>query len=399
MKKLLLAGGESLLRIGAVFAVVTLACVFAPSSHAQTPGQTYNLVFDGFPNGSIELSTYIGLDRKLKTNVPGHTLHIQAIPALTKAQRVRLSIAVSAQGSGVTECNRQIATAVTVPFDIVGAGRDLGASDFTGSSGIGVQTSNTDQTCIDALADKITQGVAAIPTGIYRLDVVVNDATTGAVLGSGNHTITILGASTTEATLSLSSPQNGEQVTQSASVVFNFENSISGRLLVFEHSSLTQSPDDATRDLNSPLKVVDVAFAQNQTGSNQVNAVSPGLATRPWTAGKKYSWYFLGSYASSTSVAAGTGEVKKSPVWSFTVVSSDPFYGRLVDALAGAPDPIGSTYQNLVNSGYTLNLTSPFYLQEGDNGAKQSIDLTQVLSFLRGLASRNVQFKAGIVTQ
>jgi len=397
MKKLLWAGGESLFCIGAVFAIVALTCIVAPSSQAQTSGQTYNLVFDGFPTGSVELSTYIGLDRKLKTNVPGHVLHILAVPALTKTQKVRLSIAVSAQGSTVTECNKQIATAVTVAFDISGPGRDLGASDFTGSSGIGVQDSHTEQSCVDALADKISQGVASIPTGIYKVDVTLNDASTGAILGTGTHTITILGASATEATLNLSSPANGEQVPQSASVVFSFENSIAGRLLVFEHSSLTQSPDDATRDLNSPLKVIDAQFNQNQTGSNQITASYPGTALRPWTAGRKYSWYFLGSF--STSALSGSNDVKKSPVWSFTVVPSDPAFGQLVSALMGAPDPIGSTYQNLANSGYTINLSSSFYLQEGDNGTQQRIELSQVLAFLRGLANRNVQFKAGVVTQ
>lgn len=394
MKKLLLVGGESLLRIGAVLGFVALACIFAPSSHAQTSGQTYNLVFDGFPTGSVDLATYIGLDRKLKTNVPGHVLHIQAIPPLTRTQRVRLSIAISASGS-LPECNKQIATAVTVSFDITGGGRDLGAADFTGSGGIGVQTSSTDQTCIDALADKITQGVASIPNGIYKVDVVLNDATTGAVLGTGTHTITIVGASTAEANLNLTSPQNGEQVTQSASVVFSFENSLQGRLLVFEHSSLTQSPDDATRDLNSTLKAVDVEFTQ--TGSNQLTAVYPGVALRPWTAGKKYSWYFLGSFAGSG--ARGSSEAKKSPVWSFTMVSSDPSYARLIEALTSAPDPIGSTFQNMTSTGFSLNITSSFYLQEGDNASQRRIDALEAISFLRGLAGKNVQIKAGVVTQ
>jgi hypothetical protein len=394
MKKLLLAGGESLLRIGAFVALVALVCIFAPSSHAQTSGQTYNMVFEGFPTGSVDLSTYIGLDRKLKTNVPLHVLHIQAIPSLTRTQRVRLSIAVSASGS-LSECNKQIATAVTVPFDITGAGRDLGAADFTGSGGIGVQTSSTDQPCIDALADKITQGVAAIPNGIYKVDVILNDATTGAVLGTGTHTMTIVGASTTEATLNLTSPQNGDQLPQSANVVFSFENSLQGRLLVFEHSILTQSPDDATRDLNSTLKVVDVEFTQ--TGSNQLTATYPGVALRPWSAGKKYSWYFLGSFAGSG--ARGSSDAKKSPVWSFTVVSSDPSYARLIESLTSAPDPIGSTFQNMTNMGFSLNMTSPFYLQEGDNATQRRIDASEAISFLRGLAGKNAQFKAVVVTQ
>jgi hypothetical protein len=397
MKKLLLAGGESLLRFGAVLAVMGIACLFAPSSYAQT--SSFSLSFEGLPSGAVDLTKYIGLDRKLKTDVAGQVLHIRVSPALTKPQSVRLSIAVSAQGSSVSECNLQIATAVTEIFEITGAGRDLGASDFTGTSGIGVQNSTTTQTCIDALADKMTQGVPSIPAGIYTIAATLNDATTGAILASLSYPITIVGASTNEATLNLTSPQNGEQVPQSASVVFSFENSIGGRLLVFEHSSLTQSPDDATRDLNSPLKVLDVQFAQNQTGSNQVTAVSPGVATRPWTAGKKYSWYFLGSFASSSAVTAGTADTRKSPIWSFTVVPSDPAFAQLISALTGAPDPIGSTYQNLANSGFTIDLSSPFYLQEGDNATQRRIDVSEVLLFLRSLAGRNVQLKAGVVTQ
>jgi len=397
MKKLLLAGGESLLRFGAILAVMGIACIFVPSSYAQTP--TYSLSFEGFPSGVVRLTDYIGLDRKLKTDVAGHVLRILVSPPLTKAQRVRLSIAVSGQGSSVTECNLQIATAVTVPFDITGSGRDLGASDFTGSSGIGVQTSTTTQSCIDALADKMSQGGPFIPPGIYTISATLNDANTGAMLGSQSLPIPIVGSSTNEATLNLTSPQNGEQVPQSASVVFSFENSIGGHLLVFEHSSLTQSPDDATRDLNSPLKVVDVEFGKDHTGSNQVTAVSPGVAARPWTAGKKYSWYFLGSFASSSSVAAGTGDTRKSPVWSFSVVPSDPAFAQLISALSAAPDPVGSTYQNLANSGFTIDLSSPFYLQEGDNATQRRIDVSDVLSFLRSLAGRNVQLKAGVVTQ
>jgi hypothetical protein len=390
MKKLLLAGGACLLRICAILAVVGIASVFAPSSYAQTP--SYHLVFEGFPSGSVQLANYIGLDRKLKTNVPGHILHIQVAPPLTRPQRVRLSIAVSAQGSSLSECNTQIATAVTVPFDISGSGRDLGASDFTGSSGIGVETSTENQSCIDALSDKITQGVPAIPTGIYSLNVVLNDATTGAMLQTGSHQITILAASTNEAILNLTSPANGDQVPATGQVVFQFDNSIGGRLLVFEHSSMTQSSDDATRDLNSQLKVVDREFP---AGSYTSTAASPSATLRPWTAGRKYSWYFLGSF--------GTGmtgsDVRKSPIWSFTLIPSDPIYGQLVSALTQAPDPVGSTFNNLLNSGYMLNITLPFYIQEGENTTPQQFTASQIRDFILGLASLNVTLSAGVVNQ
>jgi hypothetical protein len=387
MKKLLSRGGTGLSLFCAVLVVVGLSFLVAPSSHAQTQ---YTLTFNGFPDGSggVDLSTYIGLDRKLKTNVPSHTLTITPPPGFTGTRQVRLSIQVVVGGS-LAECNRVVATAVTVPFAISGGGRTLGASDFTGS-GIGIQTSDTYQPCIDALSDKITKGVAAIPSGIYTVNATLNDASTGAFLGSGSNVMRITAASVIEAILNLSSPQNGEQVRQSPSMIFNFSNTIPGRLLVFEHSSLSQSPDDATRDDNSPLKVVDVDV--KETGSPQFNATYPGTALRPWTAGKKYSWYFRGS----TSSASGSADIKKSPVWSFTVVSSDPMFARLVNAIQSAPDPVGSTYTNLVNSGYTINITSPFYLQEGDNAAPQSKTVEQILSLLSSLAQKNVQIKIGV---
>lgn len=392
MKKLLLAGGESLLRIGAVLAVLGIACLFAPSSYAQT---SYSVDFVHLPQGSAQLSDYIGLDRKLKPNVSGQTLQITVQPPLPpgKSVLVRLSIVVGAQSSIVKECNTTIATATTDPFTLTGSGRSLGASDFTGSGGVGIHESQTNQPCIDALADKIQKGVASIPTGIYQISATLNDASTGALLGTSGSsgTVTIQTASQIEAVINLTEPGNGDQVLESPRITFKFDNTIPGRLLCFEHSTLSQSPQDATRDLNSPLKVFDIDV--HQTGSPQIDVTSPGLATRPFLAGRKYSWYFLGSYPGST-------DTKASAIYSFTVVPSNPEYARLVGALTTAPDPIGSTLSNLLNSGYMLNLTTGrFTLQEGDNGASQIIDATRLLSLLSDLARRNVQVKVGVVTQ
>jgi hypothetical protein len=391
MKKLLLADGAGLLRFCAVLAALGTWLFLAPSSFAQTPH--YDLTFIGLPDGNIDLTQYIGLDRKLKPDVAGQILRITITPALppNTVKRVRLTVTVSGTGSSVTQCNTQIAMAVTGSFDLTGGGRDLGAAAFTGSSAIGVQNSTQNQPCIDALADKMTSGVASIPTGIYRIDAILNDANTGSPMGSGFHTIQITGASTNEAVLNLTRPLNGDQVPATGSVVFEFQNSIPGRLLAFEHSSLTQSPDDATRDLNSSLKTLDVAVTS--LGSNQVQAVYQGVALRNWTPGKKYSWLFLGS-------VSGSADVRRSPVWSFTVVPNDPALAQLTSALMSAPDPIGSTYNNLINSGYTLAFSgsNPIFLQEGDNGTPRAIDVSQVLAWLADLAHRNVRINA-VVTQ
>jgi hypothetical protein len=381
MKKVLLAGGAGLVRLSLILVVVGIACFLAPSSFAQN---SYTLTFQGMPSGSVALMDYIGLDRKLKTNVAGQTLNISVSPGLTTPKRVRLSIVVSATGSSVTECNATIATAQTVVFEITGNGRALGASDFTGSSGIGIQSSTENQPCIDALSDKMQSGVAAIPTGIYMIDATLNDAATGAILGSGSHSITVASASTTEAVLNLTSPANGEQVPQSASVVFSFDNSIPGRLLAFEHSTISQSPDDATRDLNSSLKILDLEVTS--IGTNQVVATSPGNALRPWMANKKVSWLFLGRQT-------GSAETRKSPVWSFMIVPSDPTYDQLARALANAPSPIGTTYSTLISSGYLLSYSAsnPVYIQGGATGTRQTLDVSALLTILANLGDTSVQ--------
>ncbi len=391
MNKHLSLGGTGLLRFCTALAVVGLMVLLTPSSHAQTP--TYSLTFNGFPDGraGVNPTDYIGLDRKLKPNVAGQTLTILVTPPLATPKQVRLSIQVNGAGlaSTLPNCNKTIATAVTVPFPVSGGGRTLASSDFTGS-GIGIQESYTNQSCVDDISDKITKGAVALPNGIYSISATLNDATTGAVLASQTQNITITAGSITEAIINLTSPANGQQVQQSATVTFDFNTSIPGKLLVFEHSSLSQSPDDATRDDNSPLKVVDVDITQ--AGSPQVIATNPGIALRPWTAGKKYSWYFRGSVPNSS----GSADIKKSPVWSFVVVSSDPNYTRLINALQSLADPIGSTYNNLIGSGYLLNMNGTFSLQEGDNGTPQQKTIDQVLSILNGLASKNVQFKVGV---
>jgi hypothetical protein len=178
----------------------------------------------------------------------------------------------------------------------------------------------------------------------------------------------------------------------SASVVFNFDNSIPGMLLAFEHSNLSQSPEDATRNLNSSLKILEVPVATR--GSNQITATYPGVALRPWTAGKKVSWLFIGQMPGST-------EQRRSPVWSFTVVPSDPSFNQLANALSSAPDPVGSTYQNLLASGHMLAYSSgnPIYRQEGDAGVRNPIDVSQFIALLADLAQRGVQLTTTVTSQ
>jgi len=389
MKKVLLADGAGFTRFFAIFAVLGTLLFLPSSSLAQT---RYDLTFIGLPQGSVDLSLYIGLDRLLKPEVAGQILRITATPPLTQPRSVRLTISASSTGSRVNECNGQIATA-TLAFSLIGSGRDINASAFTrGSNMLSLPIPYTNQRCVDALADRLKDGLTALPPGLYQIGGVLNDASTGALLATGSHTIVIGGGSTNEAILNLITPLNGEFVPSTGSVVFNFENSIPGRLLAFEHSSLSQSQDDATRDLNSPLKVLDIAVTAR--GNNQITATYPGVALRGWMAGKKYSWLFLGESSSLPP------EVRRSPVWSFTVLPNDPVLAQLVAALSSAPDPLGSTFSNLINSGYTLAFSgsNPIYIQDGETGTPRVIDISDVLALLAELSRRNVRFEA-VVTQ
>lgn len=389
MKKAVTAGGM-------VFAGLLFLFAFGLFVATPTPAlaQTFSMSFNNLPEDNVPLSTYIGLDRKLKA-APGQTLDIMVLPALTAPLEVQLSATVTAQSVvGVPECSGVVGSAVTRVFTISGSGRTLSTNDFSGSSTIGITNSSENQRCIDALADKIQNGVASLPAGIYRISASLNDAKTGAQLATAEHVITISGSSTTEAVINLTAPSNDERVPEGPQVVFIFDTSIPGRLLCFEHSTLSQSPQDATRDLNSPLKCVD--YAVNSRGTIQVTATYPGISARPWMAGKKYSWLFLGSASSG----GGTTTTRSSPIWSFAVMSNDPMYNSLVMALSNAPDPIGSTYQNMINMGYMLAFSSsnPIRIQDG-NGPLRSIDITQVLTILNDLSRKNVRVEAQIVNE
>jgi hypothetical protein len=390
MKKVLLASGAGVVRLLLILAIVGISCFLAPSSYAQG---SYSLFFSGIPaGGSISLNDYIGLDRKLKPNVPSQKLRIGAPTTLIGTKKVYLAIKVSADGTTIGACNGIIATAITKPFDISSAGRELGASDFTGSSGIGIQTSTDNQQCIDGLTDKITEGVASIPVGIYKIEATLHDDATTDMLASGFHEITIESASSVEAILNLTSPANGERALLSPTVIFNFDNSIPGRLLAFEHSNMSQSPDDATRDLNSSLKILDVQV--NQRGTNQIVATFPGVALRPWTANTKVSWLFLGQMP-------GSSDMRRSAIWSFTIVPSDPLINSILTALSSAPDPIGSTYNNLLNAGYvfTFSASDPIYIQDGEGGTLRAVDMSEVLSLLNSLQTRNTRLTAAPVSR
>ncbi|MBI3580132.1 MAG: hypothetical protein HY276_11470 [Ignavibacteriales bacterium] len=389
MKKVSLIGGS-------VFSLLFVALVIVIAMTSMTPSQAYaqdpawSMTINMPDIDVLVITNYIGIDRKLKP-VAGQSVSI--IGPLTASTEVTLSAVVTGGNIlGLNECNTTIATATTQKFTVRGS-RNLTATDFTGSGGIGIATSDDNQKCIDALSDKVQKGVGTAPPGNYSLRLALNEVKTGRVLATASKNISITASSSAEVVLNLIAPGNGEQITQ-LNPTFSFDSQKEGKLFVFEHANLRQSPDEATRDLNANLKCMEYSF--NTRGTGQVTYSYPGTALRPLQAGKKYSWFIQ----SVISVGGGKTETKRSPIYSFTVGSNDPAYTALLSALSNAPDPIGSSFSNVTSQGYTLAFSSSnsVRIRLGD-GTWQNIDLVKLQSILAEITRRNLKVTASIQSE
>ncbi|MBI3586707.1 MAG: hypothetical protein HY088_06225 [Ignavibacteriales bacterium] len=393
MKKVSLVG-RSVFSFFFIALVLTLTMTFVAPSHAYAQDPAWNMTINIPDIDVLVIANYIGIDRKLKP-VAGQSVAITG-PS-TKATTVTLSaVVVGSNILGLSECNTTVSTATTQKFTVSGS-RNLTASDFTGGGGIGIQTSQDNQKCIDALSDKVQQGVGTAPPGNYSLSLTLNEVDAKGsfvrVLATAGKTISITAASSAEVVLNLIAPNNGEQINQT-NPTFSFDAQKEGKLYVFEHSTRSQSADEATRDLNGSLKCMEYAF--NTRGTGQVTYQYPGNATRMLQAGKKYSWFIQ----SVINVGGGKTETKRSAIYSFTVGSNDPAYAALMSALSSAPDPIGSSFANVTNQGYSLAFSSvnAIRVKIGD-GTWQSIDLVKLQSLLAEITRRNLKVTASIQSE
>lgn len=387
MKKTFLVGGPV---VSSLTIALFLGLLLLLSTPQAAQGQWQMNIISQDPDVLL-IANYLGIDRKLKP-VPGQRVEIEA-PSGQPETEVTLTAIVRGQGIlGLNSCNGVIATATTVKFKVNNR-RTLTASDFTTSGGIGIENSTQTQKCVDDLSDKVTQGVGAAPPGNYILDLTLNLASTGAQLANASHTISIVATSAAEINLNLISPPNGDQITQQ-NPTFTFDAQKIGRLYVFEHNILSQSSQDAIRDLNSSLKCLDVAY--NSTGTGQITYSYPGNALRPLQVNKKYTWFIQ----AVVSTGVGQSENRQSPLYTFTFTSSDPNYMTLLNALNNAPDPIGSTFANALSSGFRLNYsnTNQILMKVGD-GPDNKIDFNTALGILNNLASGIIRAKAGITNQ
>jgi hypothetical protein len=337
------------------------------------------------------LANYVGVDRKLKA-VGGQSLTIQA-PTPTTKEAVYIEAHVSGSGIlGLDNCNHgEIAWARTKVFTITG-NKTLGASDFASSGGIGIQDSGPDPSpCVDDLAKKVSEGTGAAPPGHYTLHIILFKNNPVTKLAEDSHTIDIIASSTKEINLNLISPTNGEQVA-SSSPNFNWDAQKEGTLYVYEHSNSGQSAEDAVR--SGGLLCLQLDFTQ--TGTGQATYLYPGNAKRPLQVGKKYSWYI----AASIATGGGQPEIRKSPIYSFTVTSNDPNYTRLLNALSNAADPIGASFSNLLSNNYTLAYSSsnPIKMRVG-GGSSNSLEISELLKKLNELAQSGVHISVQVGTE
>jgi hypothetical protein len=379
MKKVSLFSGSSIVTFLFALLLGGFATVVYPSSaEAQ-----YTITPQLPPIGTASISDYLGKDRKLKP-VSGQSIILTG-PSGVRTE-VTLSVIVSGSGvQGVASCNGQIATATTRPFVLEGS-RTLTASDFTGRSAIGIATSTENQGCIDDLSEKVAQGLGTIPPGRYMLEFTLNDARSGNRLAYAQHPIDITVASVTEITANLVSPANGEVLTSTNNITFQFETQQAGRFFIYEHSLLTQSPEDATKP--GGILVMEAPFTRGQTSALYVY---PGThARRPLQIGRKYSWGI------EVEIVGGSGQrqTRRSTLYSFTVTSNDPSYQNLLTALNTIGDPISSTFTNLTASGFTLafSANNPIMIDEGQG--LRRIDVMEALRRLSEAAQRGLRLNA-----
>lgn len=389
MKKVSLVGGS-------VFSFLFIALVIATAMTSITPSHAYaqdpawSMTINIPDVDVLVISNYIGIDRKLKP-VSGQSLAITG-PAASPTTVILEATVAGGNILGLSSCNQEIAFAITKPFRVQGS-RNLTATDFTGSGGIGIANSTQTQKCIDDLSDKVQQGVGSAPPGNYSLSLTLKDAKTLRALATASKTISITASSSAEVVLNLISPVNGEQITQT-NPTFSFDAQKEGKLFVFEHSTRSQSPDEATRDLRGSLKCMEYSF--NTRGTGQVTYTYPGNASRMLQVGKKYSWFIQ----SVINVGGGKTETKRSPIYSFTVGSNDPAFAALLSALSNAPDPIGSSFTNVTSQGYTLAFSSgnAVRMRIGD-GTWQNIDLVKLQNILTEITRRNLKVTASIQSE
>ncbi len=368
--------------VGVFLLALSLNALITVMSTAPANAQQYTITPQFPPIGTASISDYLGKDRKLKP-VSGQSLLISG-PAGQEIE-VYLSVQVSGSGvQGVSSCNGVIATAETRPFRLAGT-RTLTASDFTGRSAIGVARSTENQKCIDDLSEKVSQGLGTIPAGRYIIDFTLNNAR-GGVLATAQHVIEITAASVTEITANLVSPANGEVLTSTNNITFQFETQQAGRLFIYEHSLPTQSAQDAVKP--GGILVMEAPFTRGQT---TMVYVYPGAhARRPLQVGRKYSWGI------EVEIVGGGGQrqTRSSTLYSFTVTSNDPSYLNLLTTLNTIGDPISSTFTNLTASGFTLafSASNPIMIDEGQGPRR--IDVTEALRRLSEAAKRGLRLNA-----
>jgi len=94
----------------------------------------------------------------------------------------------------------------------------------------------------------------------------------------------------------------------------------------------------------------------------------------------------------------GRTETKDSEIKSFFVKNNDPNYGNLTNALSNSPDPLGSTYSNLLSTGFIVNYSSsnPVKISEDGGRTLRNYDITQFLTLLGELSRRGVRLSVTV---
>ena len=383
MKKASFVGGPSLWFFTFVVALGVLMILLSPDVQAQPQG--WDIRVSGVPASAVPLGDVIDASGELKV-IPGMNARISG-PAGTGEGTVEVILlaAVRAQGvQGFPLCNGSIATAETQKFR---APRTITANDFTGSGGIGILSDTRNQPCIDDLTNKRP---SALPAGRYELVLSLLRASNREVLYNGESNpvvIEVIAASAAEINARWVGPE-GEVTSTSPTIEVQADKA--GTVFVYEQVRPGQTAQEA---ITSPTSLcLNAPFPT--TGTVVIPYRYPGNAVKGLQFGKTY----FGFVRITLQGVGGRTETKDSEIKSFFVKNNDPNYGNLTNALSNSPDPLGSTYSNLLSTGFIVNYSSsnPVKISEDGGRTLRNYDITQFLTLLGELSRRGVRLSVTV---
>ncbi|MFH0992022.1 MAG: hypothetical protein V1799_18610 [bacterium] len=326
----------SALLLGAVLCMLCFGAVAPTVAVAQAQvTMTMNLPAYDF----IWLADFIDFaSNKLKSTAPNIFLNIQPTAKLRMYLVFKVDVDLKSVGKGT------VATATLEEFDVPAGGKTLSANDFSalGTGGIGVRFSEEDKDLRKKIEDYATN-LATAPVGSYTVNVWAylggdNFAKTKP-LGSTSTTINITNTSAGEVNVSLTSPENGENVPNLYPTVSWTSEKPNVILEMYRMRLADRNPQDA-------INGGDVLLKKELSGVQSFTY--PTDAPRRLAQNDRVAWRVLVKVQSNRAIEEKTSEARF-----FRIKIEDPIAQILSNFFSNLGGNAAGTWSTLETAGWT----------------------------------------------